>query len=111
MDWRKTASVIASFPLIGLTLLDGFVVVGIVIGRVGVVTRVDFPIDVGEELLLVIVVVVGVVTIIVFRLLLIPSISISRPTTIAVILVATSAILLFYLYIISTSMDNALVLD
>ncbi len=57
--------------MVGLVLLDGFVVIGISVGRVGVVTGVDVPITDGEERLLivivviVVIVVVGVVTIVV----------------------------------------------
>ena len=107
MDRCETASIIASLVLAGIVLLAGFVVVGISFGRVGVVIGVDVPIIVGEELLLiviVVIVVVGVVTIVVFRLLLIPIISISRPTTIA-------AILLFNRFSLSIVMDNAQVFD
>jgi hypothetical protein len=112
VHWRETASVIATFDLAGLALLDGFLVIGFVpIGRVGVITGVDVPIAVGEELLLVIVIVVGVDAIVVVRLLPIPNISISRPATIAAILIAATATLRFNRFSLSIVMDNALVFD
>ncbi len=91
--------------LTGLALLDGFVVVGIGIGRVGVVTGVDVPIVDEKELLLIVVVVVEVI------LLIIPIISISRPITIAAIIVATLAILRCNRFSLCIVMDNALVFD